>query len=113
MRAFNLTRQREIAREVAVADTFFSRMKGLLGESSLPREGGLWIRPCNSIHTIGMRFSIDVLYLDRKNRVVAMKRKLAPNRFSRPYVQAATVLEVTAGMIDETATGIGDTIVLG
>lgn len=112
MKALNVSRNREIASDIAVADTFISRMKGLLGKLTLPRGGGLWIKPCNSIHTIGMKFSIDVLFLDRENRVIAIKQNFGPNRLSRPYLNASAVLELPAGTIDETVAGIGDIVVM-
>jgi hypothetical protein len=68
-RAFNQTRQAYLATALAVADTHWTRLRGLLGlRSSDFRNGcGLWIVPCHGVHTLGMGFPIDVVYLDRRD----------------------------------------------
>lgn len=88
----------------------FDRMKGLLGRKSLHDGESLWIKPCNSVHTIGMRFPIDVIFLDKKNRVLAIKKNLQPNRLTPIYFKATSVLELPCGIIDTTLTNIGDEI---
>ena len=65
--AFNQTRQVYLATDLAVAETHWSRLRGLLGtsEGDFRNGSGLWIRPCRGVHTLAMRFPIDVVYLDR------------------------------------------------
>ncbi|WP_224962140.1 DUF192 domain-containing protein [Geomonas subterranea] len=110
MRAVDVTSGMELARAVSVADTFVTRLKGLLGKKELPLGQGLWIRPCNSVHTFGMKFPIDVAFLDGEQRVVAVATTLAPNRVSGFHPKASSVLELPAGTLDATVTVIGNKI---
>ena len=68
-----------------------------MGRRRLEPDEGLWIRPCNGIHTFWMRFSIDVLFLDRELKVVKVIHSLSPFRISIPVPQAKSVIEVPAG----------------
>lgn len=110
MKAVNLNNQRELATNLVVARNMFSRMRGLLCKDSLPPGDALLIKPCNGIHTFGMRFAIDVIFLDRKNHVVAVAKDLRPNHLSRLHLRATSVIELPAGTIDKTATAIGDEV---
>jgi uncharacterized membrane protein (UPF0127 family) len=110
MKAFDRTSGKVLAPNLAVADTFFTRLKGLLGKQELPPGEGLWIKPCNSVHTFGMKFPIDIVFLDKKMRVVALAKTLRPNRVSHLYSEACSVLELPAGTIDVAVTVIGDHI---
>jgi hypothetical protein len=85
-------------------------MKGLLGKKELPQGEALWIKPCFSVHTFFMKFSIDVIFLNKKNQVIAAVRNLKPNRITRLYPQSLSVLELPTGTIDDTNTAIGDKI---
>ncbi len=111
MTAYNLTRKKELSSDVKVASSLLERMKGLLGRNCLKDGESLWIKPCNSVHTIGMRFPIDVIFLDKKNRVVAIRKNLPKNRITPIYFKAASVLETASGIIDSTSTKIGDEII--
>jgi len=102
--------ERVVATCAAIADTFVLRAKGLLGRSALGAGEGLWIVPCESVHTIGMRFSIDLLYLDRKCRVVQFRRAMSPWRVSA-CLTARSVLELPAGAIDSARVALGDTLI--
>lgn len=110
MKAVDLTSGKELSRTLAVADTFFARLKGLLGKRELPPGGGLWIKPCNSIHTFGMKFPIDVAFLDREMQVVALAKTLRPNRVAPFCSRASSVLELPAGTLDAAVTVIGNRI---
>ena len=84
--AFNQTRQRFLATHLAVAQTHWSRLRGLLGASADDfRNGcGLWIRPCRGVHTLAMRYPIDVVYLDRANTVVHVESPISNPGASPP-----------------------------
>jgi uncharacterized protein len=110
--AFNQTRQLYLATELAVAETHWSRLRGLLGTSDSDfRNGcGLWIRPCRGVHTLAMRFPIDVVYLSRVGTVVHIERDLRPWRFAPVRMQAASVLELPCHTVASTGTALGDRI---
>jgi hypothetical protein len=110
--AFNQTRQAYLATALAVADTHWSRLRGLLGLSSSDfRNGyGLWIVPCHGVHTLGMGFPIDVVYLDRSMTVIHIQSDLRPWRFAPIRAQAASVLELPSRIAAETRTAVGDKI---
>jgi uncharacterized protein len=110
--AFNQTRQAYLATRLAVAQTHWSRLRGLLGVSRDDfRNGcGLWIWPCRGVHTLAMRFPIDVLYLDRAGTVVHVEHNLQPWRFSPIRRQAASVLELPSHTLARTETALGDSI---
>ncbi len=90
-----------------VADTSKKRRKGLLGRTSLSEGEGLWITPCEAIHTIGMKFPIDVVFLSRDRRVVKLKEAVPPGRIA-VCLRAHSVLELPAGTVAATNTAVGD-----
>ena len=92
--AYNTTRETFVATEAKLADGYFSRLVGLLGKSRRwARPGqGLWIIPCHGVHTIGMLFSIDLVFLDAGKRVVHTQEHVGPFRISRVILKAASVL---------------------
>jgi uncharacterized membrane protein (UPF0127 family) len=94
IRVRNITKDRVLGNGVREACSLFSRMKGLLGVKGLSPGEGLWICPCNSIHSFGMSFEFDALFLDT----------------GMSYWDARGVLELPEGMIERTGTEIGDEI---
>jgi uncharacterized membrane protein (UPF0127 family) len=110
--AFNQTRQSYLATALAVADTHWTRLRGLLGTPAGDfRNGcGLWIIPCHGVHTLGMGFPIDVVYLDGAMTVIYIERDLQPWRFSPLRMRAASVLELPSRTAAETRTAVGDKI---
>lgn len=108
MRALNSTKHQELASRLSIAESIFSRMKGLLGRNSLNNGEGLLIRPCKGIHTFGMKFPIDAVFLNKNNRVIAISKNILPNRMTRLYLGASSVIEVPAGTLEKTATLAGD-----
>lgn len=110
---YNTTKETFLALRVKVADTLFGRMIGLLGKRSLPANSGIWILPCNSIHTIGMVFSIDVVLLDKNNRVVGLRELLRPFSITRPHLRAESVLELPPHTIFRSRTEMGDQLRIG
>ena len=87
---------RDIA-TVALATSPWVRARGLLGRSGLAPGHGLWLAPCRSIHTVGMRFAIDVVFLDRAWRVVVVAAELAPFRLAWGGWRAHGALEFASG----------------
>ncbi len=110
MRAVNLTTGQEIAGNVTAARSLMARMKGLLGKKKMAEGDGMLIEPCKGIHTFGMQFRIDVVFFDRRKRIVAVRRKLPPNRITPFYYRAAGVLELPSGTLDKIPAKIGDEV---
>ncbi len=106
----NLTKQTRVATEVELADTWWARFKGLLGRSAAEfTDGkGLWIIPCQGIHTIGMSFPIDAVYLDSAGRVLRLYQSLAPFRLAAMSFRTHSVLEFPKGTLSHSGTQIGD-----
>ncbi|MBK8219955.1 MAG: DUF192 domain-containing protein [Candidatus Obscuribacter sp.] len=104
----NLTKDRVLAERASIARSFFRRLKGLLGTDSLPDGEGLLLSPCNSIHMFGMKYAIDVIFLDKELVVVDVLENIAPGKASRVYRKAYCCLELPAGKVNLTGTTIGD-----
>jgi uncharacterized membrane protein (UPF0127 family) len=107
LRISNRTRKVELAHCVEVADTGATRRRGLLGRKTLPSGEGLWIAPCEAVHTCGMQFPIDLIYLDRSRCVKKLRHAVPPWRLSA-CLSAHSVLELAAGSIRKTQTNPGD-----
>jgi uncharacterized protein len=107
LRIRNATRGTLLATAATVADTSETRRTGLLKHSSLPRGEGLLIAPCEGIHTFGMKFAIDVLFLTRNRKVLKLRAAMGPRRISL-CLRAHSVLELPAGAAAETTTLKGD-----
>jgi hypothetical protein len=112
LRAHNRTRHAPLVTQGAVAASWWTRLRGLLGHAPLTPGEGLLLRGENAIHTIGMSFAIDVLFLDRAGRIVHLIPALPPLRASPFVARAVDVLELPAGTIAQTGTTIGDLIEL-
>lgn len=100
-----------VVERLEVADRPLARMRGLLGRRSLPREVGLLIRPCGSVHTWFMRFAIDVVFLDGQNRVIRIAHALRPFRAAFCLGRADAVLETAAGVSEAVGLRAGDRLV--
>jgi uncharacterized protein len=108
-RVSNVTRGTVLATSLETADTGAKRNKGLLGRKGLEPGGGLWIVPCESVHTFFMKFPIDLVYLDRKNRVRKVRHSVPAWRLSM-CLSAHSILELPAGTIRASQTQAGDTL---
>jgi uncharacterized membrane protein (UPF0127 family) len=97
-----------VAERVMRADTFLTRLVGLLGRGGLTESEALWIAPCKGIHTMGMSFPIDVLFLDDDLKVVATRENVAPWRATRFFRTATSVLELRAGSIRRSGVAVGN-----
>jgi uncharacterized membrane protein (UPF0127 family) len=106
---WNETRRAMLARSAHVADSSRTRRRGLLDRDSLPPGEGLWIKPCEGIHTFFMKFPIDVVYMDKKMRVRKLRPHLGPWRLSI-CLSAYSVLELPAGTISSSGTARGDVL---
>ncbi|MDD2211520.1 MAG: DUF192 domain-containing protein [Clostridia bacterium] len=88
-----------IADQVSIADSFFKRLTGLLKHQSLAGEAGILLSPCKQVHTIGMKFSIDVIFLSVNDQIVHIEHSMPPGKFSKYVRSADRVLEVKAGLV--------------
>lgn len=109
LQALNRTRGAVLADQLEVAGSGRTRRKGLLGRDKLSPGEGMWIVPCESVHTFFMRFPIDLVYLDRKNRVRKLRTGVGPWRISACFM-ARSVLELPCGAIRATQTQRGDIV---
>ena len=82
------------------ADTLWKQTIGLLGRDALEADSGLWLEPCNSVHTFGMRFSIDVLFLNRKGVAIKTAHRIVPYRIAGLLFQAHIVVELPSGILE-------------
>lgn len=108
LRVSNPARQSVLGGRIGVADSTLTRFVGLMGRRSLAPGHGLLISPSNGVHTLWMRFSIDVLLLDREHRVLSAYRNLRPFRVTALNWKASAALELPAGTIAATGTQVGD-----
>jgi uncharacterized membrane protein (UPF0127 family) len=111
-KVLNVTRGTVLATRLEKAHTAATRKKGLLGREGLLPGEGLWIAPCESVHTFFMRFPIDLVYLDRKLKVRKVRHSVGAWRMSA-CLSAKSVLELPAGTALATRTERGDTMEIG
>lgn len=105
----NQTRDTVLGRAVDVADSSSTRRTGLLKHDRLAPGEGLWIVPCESVHTFFMKFPIDLVYLDKSRKVRKVRRAVPAWRLSA-CLSAHSVLELPAGTAEETGTQTGDVL---
>jgi len=110
MCVLNRTRERFVATNVSVADSYFRRLVGLLGKTRKWAQSGrgLWIVPSHGIHTIGMLFPIDLIFLDREKNVVHLEEHVRPFRISKVSLKSYSVLELPAHTVFRSGTCVGD-----
>ena len=99
-----------VAERLRAADTRWSRLKGLLGTRSLEPGDGLWLKPCRQVHMIGMRYAVDLAFLDDGNRVVHTIGGLAPGKLSPRVAGASSVLELPLGTLARTGLTVGNAV---
>jgi len=104
----NLTKKTWLATNVRKADNFVTRLVGLLKRSHLGPEEALWLMPSKGIHTVGMKFPIDVLFLNKQNHVLQLISGMAPYRVSSIQLRGYSVLELPNGTIKKSRTEVGD-----
>ena len=103
----NLTRGTVLADRAVAADTSVARRTGLLKHTGLQGGEGLWIVPCEGVHTFGMKFSIDVIFVSRKRVVLKTRGNMVRRRIAF-CLRAHSVLELPVGMIGQSRTAPGD-----
>jgi hypothetical protein len=111
LRVLNKTRDRILADRADVADTSATRRTGLLKHTGLAPGEGLWIVPSEGVHTFAMKFTIDVLFLNKKRVVLKTRPNMVKSRISL-CLTAHSVVELPAGTIDQTGTQKGDQLEL-
>ncbi len=99
---------REVAGGVERAGSFWRRGVGLLGRAGLPAGAALWITPCHSIHMFGMRFALDLIFLDTDLRVVKIVRNIRPWQMASGGAAAHSVVELATGWLPADTVAIGD-----
>lgn len=105
----NVTRGTTVATDVRVARSMLARGRGLMFEPGLAPGAGMLIEPCGSIHMFFMRFALDVLYVDRDDRVVRAQRAIKPWRIGPLHTRGARyVIELPVGTIDVSHSEVGD-----
>lgn len=109
MKTVTIVRNGEVIATVWNANRYFSRLRGLLGRT-LQEGGGLLLTPCGSIHTIGMRYEIDAVYIDRAGQVLRVDEALPRGRFWPPQRRAKRVLELPAGYARKRSIRAGDVL---
>lgn len=108
MPIINLTKQTWLATKVRKADNFLTRLVGLLKRTHLGPEEALWLTPSKGIHTIGMKFPIDVVFLTKSNEVIGLISGMPPYRISSVHFRGYSVIELPNGTIRKSRTEIGD-----
>ncbi|HET9370397.1 MAG TPA: DUF192 domain-containing protein [Vicinamibacterales bacterium] len=106
---FHLEGGRVLAARVEAAFDSASRKRGLLGRTGLEAGHALGIAPCNGVHTFGMQFPIDVIFVARDGRVVKLRRAMPAKRLAGAFKAFATI-EMAAGSIDAASLAVGDRV---
>jgi uncharacterized membrane protein (UPF0127 family) len=103
----NVTRSALLGHAVDIADNSTKRRTGLLKHTNLEPGHGLWIAPCEAVHTFGMKFAIDVVFLSKKRKILKIRKDMVRRRIAL-CLTAHSVLELPAGTLEATGTQAGD-----
>ena len=99
-----------ITKNAGLADTFFTRFRGLMFRKSIDDDYALYITPCNQIHMLNMRFPIDVVYLSESGEVIKTDVNVQPGKICRTVKNAESVIELRSFMSEQLGIRAGDTI---
>lgn len=105
----NLSKQALLGDSITVADSSAARRMGLLKHEGLGKGEGLWILPCEAVHTFWMKFPIDVIFVNRKKRVTKIVSHMKRSRIAFS-IRAQSVIELPAGTAEATGTEVGDVL---
>jgi uncharacterized membrane protein (UPF0127 family) len=109
---YNQTRSCFLSLDVVLANTSFLRLKGLLGKLKLRSDEGLWVVPSRGVHTLGLLFPLDLLYLDDHLRVIHLVESLPSFRIAPLKAQAESVLQLPTHTIYSSQTQPGDQLLI-
>jgi uncharacterized membrane protein (UPF0127 family) len=109
---YNQTRECFLSLGVTAADTAFARLRGLIGKLRLSSDEGVWVIPSQGIHTLGVLFPVDLIYLDEDLKVVYIFEHFPTFRVAPIKTKAASVLELPAHAIYSSQTQVGDQFVI-
>jgi len=111
MRVVNTRFDSELGTQIAMGDRWFVRLRGMLGRPE-PKPGeGLLLTPCRSVHMYGMRYPLDVAFLDPSGRVVAIYPSLGAGHRTRWHGNASHALELRSGTLESSGTTVGDVLI--
>lgn len=111
LRIRNLTKGTTLAERADIADTSATRQRGLLKHTGLAEGEGLWIVPCEGVHSFFMKFAIDVVFINRKRIVTKVRPNMVRSRIALS-VRAHSTIELPVGTIEKSRTGVGDQLEL-
>ena len=109
---YNQTRECFLSLGVAAADTTAARLRGLIGKLSLKADDGLWVVPSSGVHTMGVLFPVDLIYLDENDRVIHVVESFPTFRIAPWKSNAASVLELSTHTIYSSQTQPGDQLLI-
>lgn len=109
---YNQTRECFLSLNITLADTSFARLKGLIGRLKLRSDDGLWVVPSSGVHTLGVLFPLDLIYLDESHRVIHLIEYFPTFRIAPLRVRASSVLEMPPHTIYSSQTQVGDQLVI-
>ncbi|HVJ48572.1 DUF192 domain-containing protein [Desulfitobacterium sp.] len=99
-----------IATSVILANSFWLRLRGLLGRPPLKPYEGLWLIPCQQVHMLGMYYSLSVWFINPQGEVCQIIDQLDPGKISPRIQESSSIIELPAGWAEKTGTQIGDTL---
>jgi uncharacterized membrane protein (UPF0127 family) len=99
---------RVVVENLIIAKSILSRMIGLLGRAGLESGSAMLLKPCSSIHTVGMKFALDLIFLDKDNCIVRTVAGVGANRFVLGGRGAKSVVEIEAGQVDVCGLSLGE-----
>lgn len=110
IKLINTSSGQVIGDKIVYANGIYKRFIGLMGKKNLEKNEGIFLTPCNSIHMMFMKFPIDIIFLDRKNKIIHITENIQPWKISKVIFKAQSVLEVPIGTVKETKSKIGDSL---